>query len=69
MRFLADMGIDYRIAQWFRENGDETIHLNDEGLHRLPDKEVFDKAHSENRVILTFDLEFGEIAAFSRGGP
>ena len=67
MRFLADMGVDRRIVQWLQQNGDEAVHLSDEGLQRLPDLEIFDKAHSERRVILTFDLDFGEITAFSRG--
>jgi predicted nuclease of predicted toxin-antitoxin system len=36
-------------------------------LQRLPDPDIFDKAHLERRIIVTFDLDFGEIAAFSRG--
>ena len=67
MRFLVDMGVDRRIVQWLQRNGDDAIHLRDEGLQRLPDPGIFDKAHSEHRIILTFDLDFGEIAAFSRG--
>ena len=65
MRFLADMGVDRRIVQWLRQNGDDAIHLRDEGLQRSPDHKVFDKAHLERRVILTFDLDFSEITAFS----
>ena len=67
MRFLADMGVDRRIVRWLQQNGDEAIHLSDEGLQKLPDLEIFDKAHLEGRIILTFDLDFGEITAFSRG--
>ena len=67
MRFLADMGVDRRIVQWLQQNGDEAIHLRDEGLQRLPDPDIFYKAHSEHRIILTFDLDFGEITALSGG--
>jgi len=67
MRFLADMGVDIRVVQWLRQNGHDTKHLRDEGLHRIPNGEVFVKAISENRVIVTFDLDFGEIVALSRG--
>jgi predicted nuclease of predicted toxin-antitoxin system len=28
---------------------------------------IFEKAHAEKRTILTFDLDFGEIVAFSGG--
>lgn len=33
----------------------------------MPNGEIFAKVISEDRVILTFDLDFGEIAALSRG--
>ncbi len=67
MRFLADMGVDIRVVRWLRQNGHDAKHLRDEGLHRIPNGEIFVKAISENRVILTFDLDFGEIVALSQG--
>ena len=67
MRFLADMGVNLQIVEWLRRNGNDAVHLRDEGLQRLPDSNIFDKAFSERRVILTFDLDFGEIAALSGG--
>jgi predicted nuclease of predicted toxin-antitoxin system len=67
MRFLADMGVDVRVVRWLRDQGHEAIHLRDEGLHRLPNGEILEKAIAERRVILTFDLDFGEIAALSKG--
>ncbi len=69
MRFLADMGVDVRVVQWLRENGHDAIHLRDQGLHRLPNGEIFEKAIFEGRIVLTFDLDFGEIAATSKGRP
>ncbi len=67
MRFLADMGVDIRVVRWLRQNGHDAKHLRDEGLHRIPNGEIFVKAISENRVIVTFDLDFGEIVALSQG--
>ncbi len=69
MRFLADMGVDGRIVHWLRGQGHDAVHLRDEGLQRLPDGEIFAKAASEARIVLTFDLDFGEIAALSQGRP
>jgi predicted nuclease of predicted toxin-antitoxin system len=66
MRFLADMGIGTRIVQWLRDKGHDVTHLSEEGLQRLPNGEIFNKGIAENRVVLTFDLDFGEIAALSR---
>lgn len=67
MRFLADMCVDIKIVKWLQKQGHDIIHLRDEGLHRLPNGEIFSKAISENRILLTFDLDFGEIVALSEG--
>ncbi len=65
MRFLADMGVSKRIVEDLRSRGHDAVHLREEGLQKLPDKDIFKKAIHENRIILTFDLDFGEIIAFS----
>lgn len=55
MKFLADMGIAMRIVEWLRKGGHDAIHLREDGLHELPDTEIFQKAVSEGRVILTLN--------------
>lgn len=67
MRFLADMGVPGRIVSWLRDQDHDTIHLRGEGLQRMPDRDVFGKAKVEGRVVVTFDLDFGEFAALSEG--
>lgn len=67
MRFLADMGVSLDVVQWLRNRGHEVAHLREEQLHRLPNGEIFRKAVAEDRVLLTFDLDFGEILALSEG--
>jgi predicted nuclease of predicted toxin-antitoxin system len=61
------MGVDQRVVQWLQGRGHDARHLREEGLHRLPNGEIFAKAIAEDRVILTFDLDFGEIVALSGG--
>src|SRR3989338_5140175 len=61
------MGVDVRVVQWLRQNGQEAIHVRDEGLQRLANGDIFAKATAEGRVTLTFDLDFGEILALSKG--
>jgi len=68
VRFLADMGLDLRVVTWLREQGYDATHLREEGLHRMPNGDIFAKALAEDRIILTFDLDFAEIAALSRAG-
>ena len=67
MRLLADAWLDVRVAEWLRSPGHDVRHLRDEGLQRLPDVAVFDNETAEDRIVLTFDLAFAEIAAFSGG--
>lgn len=67
MRFLADMGVSQQAVDWLRTRGHDAVHLRDKGLQRLPNGEIFQKAASEQRIVLTFDLDFGEILAGSGG--
>ena len=69
MRFLADMGVDIRVVAWLRAQGHDAVHLRDEGLHRAPDAQIFAKALAEDRIVLTFDLDFGDLAALVRDQP
>jgi predicted nuclease of predicted toxin-antitoxin system len=67
MKFLADMGISPRVVEELRMKKHDAIHLIEEGLNRLPDREILQKARQENRVLLTHDLDFGELLAASGG--
>jgi len=67
LRFLADMGVSLRVVEWLRSRGEDVVHLREQGLQRMPNGEIFAKATAEGRVVLTFDLDFGEIVALSRG--
>lgn len=59
------MGVSPRVVQWLRDQGHDAMHLREQGLQRMPDDQIFAKAATESRVILTFDLDFGEIVASS----
>jgi predicted nuclease of predicted toxin-antitoxin system len=63
MRFLADVGVSRTSAAELRRRGHEVVHLSEERLHRLPDDEILRLAQREGRVILTFDLDFGDLLA------
>jgi predicted nuclease of predicted toxin-antitoxin system len=65
MRFLADMGVAVRIVEWLRAQGHDATHLREENLQRMADHDVFRKAAVESRILLTFDLDFGEIVGLS----
>ena len=44
MKFLADMGVSMTVVQRLRESGYDAIHLREEGLQRLPDPDILEKA-------------------------
>ena len=67
MRFLADMCVDIGVVEWLRELGHDATHLRDEGLYRMPNGEIFKKGMKEDRIVITFDLDFAEIAALTGG--
>ena len=67
MKFLADMGISPRVVSALRERGYEAIHLQEQGLGKMPDGDILAKARSEGSVLLTHDLDFGELLAASGG--
>lgn len=52
-----------KVVQWLRDQGHDCTHLREEGLQRMPNGDIFSKAVAENRIILTFDLDFAEIVA------
>lgn len=45
------MGVSYKVAQWLNGIGQDAIHLNDEGLNKLSDDQIIEKAVAENRII------------------
>ena len=65
MRFLADMGISPLTVNWLCRLGHDAVHLREQGLQRLPDEAIIEKACAEERVVLTSDLDFGHLMAMS----
>jgi predicted nuclease of predicted toxin-antitoxin system len=65
MKFLADMGISPKTIKFLQQRGYDAIHLHEQGLYRLSDTAILTKAQDEQRVLLTHDLDFGELLAAS----
>jgi predicted nuclease of predicted toxin-antitoxin system len=53
-------------VQALRAATHDAVHLREEGLTRLPDPDIVAKAAQEQRVVLAFDLDFGDILAVAR---
>lgn len=63
MRFLADMGISPKAVVFLQSLGYDAVHLHHQGLDRLPDPAILEKARNEQYVLLTHDLDFSELVA------
>jgi predicted nuclease of predicted toxin-antitoxin system len=66
MRFLVDMGISPKMVDYLQRLGHDAVHLRAESLDRLPDSDILKKAREERRILLTHDLDFGELIAASQ---
>jgi len=66
MRFLLDMGISPKSSVFLASLGHEASHLYHEGLERLPDERILEKARRESAVLLTHDLDFADLLAASQ---
>jgi predicted nuclease of predicted toxin-antitoxin system len=63
MRFLTDVGASRTTAEELRSHGHDVLHLSELGLHRLPDDQILTRAREEGRIVITFDLDFGDLLA------
>lgn len=63
MRFPADAGISPKTVEFLEKLGHEVAHVHSLDLQRASDAEIVQHAVSNAEILLTFDLDFGEILA------
>ena len=63
MRFLADAGISPLTVEFLVHLGHEAMHVRTLGMHRAPDQEIVQRARADASIVLTFDLDFGDVLA------
>ena len=66
MKFLADMVISQTTVMWLKEKGYDAVHARDLSMHRATDAEIISRANMEGRIVLTCDLDFGDIMSASK---
>lgn len=65
MKFLVDQPVSPTLADWLRRSGHGAFHVRECGLSQSHDEDIFARAASEDRVIVTADLDFSRIIALS----
>ena len=63
MRFLVDMPLSPELANWLRAEGHDAVHASAISLYKASDAEILSVAVSQNRVIITADLDFPRLLA------
>jgi predicted nuclease of predicted toxin-antitoxin system len=59
------MNLPPAMADWLRSGGHDAVHVRELGHGNLSDREIFALAAEERRVVVTFDLDFVEIAGLA----
>jgi predicted nuclease of predicted toxin-antitoxin system len=65
MRFLIDMNLTFRWVQRLREAGHECCHWSEIGSGETPDTEICAYARDHDYMLVTNDLDFPQILAFT----
>jgi predicted nuclease of predicted toxin-antitoxin system len=65
IKFLIDMNLPRTLAVLLTENGHHCRHVGDIGLSQATDEVIVEEARLNGEVILTHDMDYGKILAFS----
>jgi len=65
MKFLLNMNISGQLGERLNADGHQCRHVRDIGMAKSADVEIVLEAKSRNEVIITHDLDYGELIAFS----
>jgi len=66
MKFLLDMPLSPKTVFFLRDLGYEAIRVNELGMAKSKDKEIIGYASEREMVILSADLDFGNILAYTQ---
>jgi len=65
MNFLLNMNIDRAMTAPLKQRGHVCRHAGDIGMSRATDSEIVAEAKRTGEVIITHDLDYGHLLAFS----
>lgn len=69
MNFLVDAQLPPVLALWLTQQGHTATHVEDLGLHKVEDTEIWNHAVSTDAIIVTKDEDFAERTGRTTSGP
>ena len=67
MKFLIDMPVSPELVPWLKGQGHEAVHAQAIGLGTASDSVIMSQAITDGRIVITADLDFGNLLAKSGG--
>ncbi|NJD78354.1 MAG: hypothetical protein FIB08_14885 [Candidatus Methanoperedens sp.] len=65
MKFLVDMPLSPKTVNFLKNMGYVAIRVSELGMAKSKDRDIFDYAKKNDMIILSADLDFGTILAFT----
>ena len=66
MKFLVDMSVSPKTVEFLKKIGYEAVRVSDLGMAKSKDQEIFEYAIENDMILITTDLDFGNILAYTK---